>query len=224
MKILAVDTATEAFSVALCIDDEIHQTFALAPREHAARLLPTVDQVLAEGGLRLADLDLLAVTRGPGSFTGVRIGIAAVQGLALGSGLPVAPVSTLQTLALGCARRGAKGSVLALLDARMDQVYTAGYRFDDPPMCGAAVDEERVVDPEKLTLAAGDWTLAGAGVAAYQERTLNALQEQPGVRVAALDPDAYPEARDAATIAAASSLALKPEEIEPAYLRAAVQR
>ncbi len=109
-RILAIDTATEACSVAVWNQGEIHALFELCPREHTQRILPMVQQVLAESGLALNQLDALAFGRGPGSFTGVRIGIGIAQGSALGADLPMIGVSTLQTMAQGAARqrRGAR--------------------------------------------------------------------------------------------------------------------
>lgn len=84
-KILAVDTATENCSVALIVDGKVYSRRAVAPREHTIKILPFVDEVLKEAGVRLQDLDALAFGQGPGSFTGVRIGIGIAQGLAFGA-------------------------------------------------------------------------------------------------------------------------------------------
>lgn len=100
-RILAIDTATEACSVALWNNGEVQALFELCPREHTQRILPMVQQILASSGLSLQQLDALAFGRGPGSFTGVRIGIGIGQGLALGANLPMIGVSTLQTMAQG---------------------------------------------------------------------------------------------------------------------------
>ncbi|WP_268580446.1 tRNA (adenosine(37)-N6)-threonylcarbamoyltransferase complex dimerization subunit type 1 TsaB, partial [Escherichia coli] len=97
--------------------------FELCPREHTQRILPMVQQVLAESGLALNQLDALAFGRGPGSFTGVRIGIGIAQGLALGADLPMIGVSTLQTMAQGAWRVSGAERVLAAIDARMGEVY-----------------------------------------------------------------------------------------------------
>lgn len=122
-RILAIDTATEACSVAVWNQGEIHALFELCPREHTQRILPMVQQVLAESGLALNQLDALAFGRGPGSFTGVRIGIGIAQGLALGADLPMLGISTLQTMAQGAWRVCGAERVLAAIDARMGEVY-----------------------------------------------------------------------------------------------------
>ncbi|MGB5456905.1 MAG: tRNA (adenosine(37)-N6)-threonylcarbamoyltransferase complex dimerization subunit type 1 TsaB, partial [Gammaproteobacteria bacterium] len=99
MKILAVDTATEACSAALYLDGEIHQQFRVAPREHSHIILPMIDQLLSDSGIRVSDLDVLAFGRGPGSFMGVRIAAGVAQGIAFAWDLPVVPISTLAAIA-----------------------------------------------------------------------------------------------------------------------------
>jgi tRNA threonylcarbamoyladenosine biosynthesis protein TsaB len=94
MRLLGIDTATEACTVALWVDGEVRERFEHAPQGHASLVLPMADALLAEAGLRPAALDAVAVGRGPGSFTGVRIGIGVAQGVAFAAGLPVVPVST----------------------------------------------------------------------------------------------------------------------------------
>ena len=108
-RILAIDTATEACSVALLNDESTDALFELCPREHTQRILPMVQQVLANNQLNLNQLDALAFGRGPGSFTGVRIGIGIAQGLALGAELPMIGVSTLATMAQGAWRKRRQG-------------------------------------------------------------------------------------------------------------------
>ena len=122
MKLLAIDTSEDACSAALCVGDEILERFEIAPRRHTELILPMMDGLLKEAGLSLRGLDALAFARGPGSFTGVRIATAIVQGVALGAGLAVVPVSSLQALAQGARRVHGAGQVLSALDARMREV------------------------------------------------------------------------------------------------------
>lgn len=194
----------------------------MAPREHATRLLPTVDQLLAEAEIGVGQLDVLVVTRGPGSFTGVRIGIAAAQGLALGADLELIPVSTLQALALEGHKRTGHERVIALLDARMNQVYTAGYEFHQPG--GVLRQEERVCDPQRVidgvTFDSPQLLLAGPGAAAYQE----VLSRDFDSSVVDSLADCYPHAAHAIEIAEVQSIeAVAASAIEPAYLRGAVR-
>src|SRR6202047_5618174 len=100
MRVLAVDAATEACSVALLSGDELISRFAEGGRSHADHVLGMVEAVLAEAEVSLSMLDGIAASIGPGAFTGVRISVAVAQGLAFGAGLKVAPVSTLEALAL----------------------------------------------------------------------------------------------------------------------------
>lgn len=179
MKILAIDTATEACSVALQLDEHIVSRFEVCPQQHSQRLLPMVDDVLREAGVELSALDLLAFGRGPGSFTGVRIATGMIQGLALGSGLKVAGVSTLEAMAREVAQlaqnEDAKPHYIAVAsDARMDEVYFAVYQLKDGEVTLQV--EEQVCPPsaalEQLMplLASDDVKLvaAGTGWGAYQ--------------------------------------------------------
>ena len=105
MKLLAFETATEACSVALYLDGEVHERFELAPRRHAELSLPWAEALLAEAGIARTQLDAIAVGRGPGAFTGVRLAIALAQGIARAVDRPVVPVSTLwvrSTTTFGC--------------------------------------------------------------------------------------------------------------------------
>ncbi|MFJ5407124.1 tRNA (adenosine(37)-N6)-threonylcarbamoyltransferase complex dimerization subunit type 1 TsaB [Pectobacterium punjabense] len=171
-RILALDTATEACSVALWNDGEIHSLFEICPREHTQRILPMVQQVLADSGLTLKDLDALAFGQGPGSFTGVRIGIGIAQGLALGADLPLLGVSSLAAMAQGAFRQRQATHVLAAIDARMGEVYWGCYQRDaDGSWQGES--EEAVLKPEQvqaLTVAlSGEWTTVGTGWETYPE-------------------------------------------------------
>ncbi|STF66969.1 protease YeaZ [Escherichia coli] len=131
MRILAIDTATEACSVALWNDGTVSAHFELCPREHTQRILPMVQDILTTSGTSLTDINALAYGRGPGSFTGVRIGIGIAQGLALGAELPMIGVSTLMTMAQGAWRKNGATRVLAAIDARMGEVYWAEYQRDE---------------------------------------------------------------------------------------------
>ena len=147
MKILAIDTATEACSVALMIDDKIDDIFEVCPQQHSQRVLPMIDTLLKRNNIKLKDLDALAFGRGPGSFTGVRIATGIVQGLALGADLPVVEISTLAAMAQqnyeehGCLR------TRVLIDARMAEVYMGDFEVVNGLV--SAVQDEAVLPPQE---------------------------------------------------------------------------
>jgi tRNA threonylcarbamoyladenosine biosynthesis protein TsaB len=179
MKILALDTSTEACSAALLAGDAGDPSawrvrYEEAPRGHAELILPMIDALLAEAGLVLSELDAIAFGRGPGSFTGVRLAASVVQGLAFGAKLPVVPISTLAAVALRAQRAAPDAShVLVCNDARMDEVYACA--FDGT---GRALTDERVQAPAQVVIpslvgpadsARGElrWIGAGRGFRAY---------------------------------------------------------
>ncbi len=171
-RILAIDTATEACSVAIWNQGETRALFELCPREHTQRILPLVEQVLAESGLSLSQLDALAFGRGPGSFTGVRIGIGIAQGLALGAELPMIGLSTLQTMAQGAWRVSGAQRVLAAIDARMGEVYWGQFeRQADGHWLES--EGEAVLSPqqvqERAARLSGQWATVGTGWQTYPD-------------------------------------------------------
>lgn len=172
MRILAIDTATEACSVALSDNGSTHAHFELCPREHTQRILPMVQDTLTAGGLSLEQLDVLAFGRGPGSFTGVRIGIGIAQGLALGANLPLTGVSTLATMAQGAWRKTGATRVLAAIDARMGEVYWAEYQRDEQGIWHGE-ETEAVLKPEivseRLRQLQGSWVTVGTGWPAWPD-------------------------------------------------------
>ncbi|WP_036771083.1 tRNA (adenosine(37)-N6)-threonylcarbamoyltransferase complex dimerization subunit type 1 TsaB [Photorhabdus australis] len=171
-RILAIDTATEACSVALWNDGAVLAQFEISPREHTQRILPMVQSVLTEAGISLQQLDALAFGRGPGSFTGVRIGVGIAQGLALGAELPVIGVSTLNTMAQGVFRLTGSTQVLTAIDARMGEIYWGQYvRNQKGEWQGN--ETEAVMKPERIQeiMASlnGAWVVAGTGWQAYPQ-------------------------------------------------------
>lgn len=224
MKLLAFETATEACSVALWIDGEVRERHELAPRRHAELSLPWAEQLLADAGIRKSQLDAIALGRGPGAFTGVRLAIALGQGIALALDRPIVAVSTLATLALrahaltSAVTATASSRVLASIDARMGEVYTGAFELGDGD--AIALGHEAVLAPEAATLPdeRDGWLGVGTGFGAAD----GALARRYGARFAAIDASALPHAADLARLAAAAYArgeALAPERVEPAYLR-----
>jgi tRNA threonylcarbamoyladenosine biosynthesis protein TsaB len=130
MKLLAVETSTEACSAALFIDGEIAERYELAPKIHTQLILPMIDSLMADAGLKPQQLDGLAFSRGPGSFTGVRIATGVIQGIALGADLPVVPVSTLAAIAQDFFDHNDDNVAFVAMDARMDEIFWGVYRRD----------------------------------------------------------------------------------------------
>lgn len=213
MKILALDTSTEACTVAVWVDAAVWERFERL-REHSRRILLLVQEVLAESGLPLVQLDAIAFGHGPGSFTGLRIGAGVAQGLAFGAQLPVVPVSSLAALAQG----EDAGKVLAAFDARMRQVYFGAYVRDDDGLVRLA-GQELVIAPGEVPLPAGEgWIGAGSGWDQYHTILLERLDR----RVAEWRPGRFPRARHVAQLAARDLLegkAVPPEQAVPVYLR-----
>jgi tRNA threonylcarbamoyladenosine biosynthesis protein TsaB len=219
MKILALDTATEACSVALGLGDRVLERYLELERGHAERLLPMVDELLAEGGVTLGALDAIAFGRGPGGFTGVRLAASVAQGLAFGAGVGVVPVSDLAAVAQR-AVAGVPGAkrVLAVNDARMREVYWAGFAVDglvtplgiEQVSPAAAV----VVPPEG---AGTTWVAAGRGLKAWPE-----LAERCRAHGAEVLVDVLPRAREILALAAprvSAGQTLPPEQALPVYVR-----
>lgn len=196
MRLLALDTATEACSAAIFRDGIVDERYEVIGRGHAGRLLPMADALLQAAGITVRDLDAIAFGRGPGGFTGLRIAAGVAQGLAAGIGRPVLPVSDLAALAAAGARTGDAGRVLACMDARMGQVYWAA--FDCSGATPVAVTEEHLSNPEGVALPEeGAWFAAGHGFGAYP-----ALADRLQSRLAGVDASLLPRASDIARIAA----------------------
>jgi len=216
MNVLAFETSTEACSVALHTADGVIERFELAPRRHAELALPWAQALLAEAGLARSQLDAIAVGRGPGAFTGVRLAIGITQGIALALDLPVLPVSTLRALALR-APAGAE-RVLACIDARMGEVYAACFARDGGEW--TALSDEVVIAPDAFALPdeAGGWQAVGTGMAAADAL----LPRRLGAQLAGVDANALPHAADVLALALpalARGEGVAADRIEPAYLR-----
>lgn len=227
MNLLAIETSTEACSVALLVgtgpDRRVLQRHEIAPRRHTELVLPWIDQLLAEAGLAKNQLDAIAVGRGPGAFTGVRLAIALVQGMALALDRPVLPISTLAALALQAnafAEEAGEGGtrIIAAIDARMGEVYLGSFTGDADGLVTACGDET-LGAPETVALPdAGNCIGLGTGFSA----SASVLQARMAARLLRCDAAALPRAADVARLAGrnfAAGLAIAPDRLEPAYLR-----
>lgn len=217
MKLLAVESATDACSAALWLDGDVLERFAVEPRQHSALLLPMLDELLAEAGLGLNQLDGLGFGRGPGSFTGVRIATGVIQGIALAAGLPVAPVSTLAALALQAFDESGAHWAFAGLDARMDEVYWGVYRR--APSGGVNLWNSESVGPASAVAYPEDTSGVGVGSAWDQYHAI--LSARLGDGVSWL-PGRQPRAGHVARLAAIDlqrGLGVAAEDALPVYLR-----
>lgn len=215
--LLTIDTSTPAGSVALSRGEELIGEVLLNLRStHSDRLLPAVQHLLRDAELQLEELDAFGVVLGPGSFTGLRVGIATVKGLALAVAKPVVGVSSLQTLAMQVPYPAYPMSVW--LDARKQEIYAGRYHWEGG--LPVAIDTERVAPPEVLLEEISDDMLfVGSGAVAYRSLIVRRL----GSRAHFVPwPLQQPRASSAAALAL---VALRNQEIiplevlEPRYIR-----
>jgi tRNA threonylcarbamoyladenosine biosynthesis protein TsaB len=210
--ILAIETSADLASAAL-----LHQGALISEESggvvtHSQTILPMVQRLLTQAGIALAQCDAIVYGAGPGSFTGVRTACGIAQGLAFGAELPVLPVVTLLAMAQDCRERSGESNILAVLDARMGEVYWAQYEYADgwqtvvPPTLSSA----EAVAP------VGDVLACGNGLRAYADAF-----DRPGLRRCGLDE----QVPHAAQIARLGELAwrrgeaIPAREAEPIYLR-----
>lgn len=222
MKVLALDTSTEACSAALYDggynQGEVLSRFEIAPRQHTKLILPMIDSLLAEAGWSLRDIELLGYGCGPGAFTGVRLGVSVAQGIAFGAEIPVAGVSSLAALAQAAYSENGQARCLAAIDARMAEVYWARYEVN---MAGYMMlqGDESVLPPAQVELPdEGQWSCIGSGFDQYrQELMINTDQRQ-----LTMIPDRFPEARYVASLAAyyaEQGQAVAADQALPVYIR-----
>lgn len=220
-SLLAIEASTEACSVALLHKGRQTEDFRLLPRAHTRYLLPMVDQILSEEGIRLSDLDAIGFSAGPGSFTGLRVCAGVVQGLAFAAEKPVVAVSTLQAMAQGEADslELANGDILLpALDARMDELYWGHYRY----LNGFAelIAEDSLRSPESIHIAAEEDAVFGFGSGwVYAPRFAHGL---PSANVNA---EVYPRAQAVLKLAVRAFERgdyMSAEQAQPVYLRETV--
>lgn len=215
MKILAFDTSTSWLSVAVLDGARSIERGEHAGHAHSSRLLPLIDELLAEADLALADLDAIAFGAGPGAFTGVRIACGVAQGLGLGTGVPLVPVSTLEAIAQTAFHAHGRTRILACLDARMREVYVHGLVREEgvwrDVMAAAVLAPGDVAPP----VDAHDWFGAGDGFAAYPDLALR-------LGLGGHDASLHPEARAMAELArvrVAAGEAVDAAQALPLYVR-----
>jgi tRNA threonylcarbamoyladenosine biosynthesis protein TsaB len=213
MKLLALDTSTEACSAALFVDGEIRQRFEITPRAHTKLLLPMVESLLAEAELNLTQLDALAFGCGPGSFTGLRIATGVVQGLAFGADLPVVPVSTLAALA----QKENRELSFVAMDARIGEIFWGIYQKNTDSFV-ELVSHEAVLPVSEIQFPQKNAIGIGSGWRVYETE----LREKTRGLVFQIESDVLPQSSVIAELGVYGfqhGLAVAAELAQPVYLR-----
>lgn len=221
MKILAMDTALGACSVAVRVAGRTEAfELEIRPRGHAAALVPMVLRVLAGAGLKLPDLDRIAVTVGPGSFTGLRVGLSAARGFALATGVPLVGLTTLEALAAGACSltdRDAGGDYITVaIDARRDQIYRQIFRRTEREPGFEPVGDPGVVtlDGALPSLLPGPGIVVGGGAGLLLDAVGRGRAD-----IACPDVPADPDAREVARLGARRRADQAGGRPAPLYLR-----
>ncbi len=212
MAWLALDASTEACAVGIKTDEgEIFEAFEIAPRRHTELLPKMLDSVLSESCISKQTLKGCVIGIGPGAFTGIRIGVATIQGIALGLNIPCYAVSSLRAIAQQSIKgSNFSGSVLACIDARMEEIYFAEYAVSSSQKT-QLVGDERLVANDEFTLPEACKKVAGSGVDCIKHRLSEGIDTQM---------NCYPTA--SALFAIFSNNALSPvaaEKLMPSYIR-----
>ncbi len=213
MNLLALDTSTDILSIAVARGDQRWLHSGAGGAQASSQLLPAVRALMAQAGLSFDALDAIVFGRGPGSFTGLRTACAIAQGLAFaarnGQGVPVLPVDTLMAVAEEARTQHGHTQILACLDARMDEVYSAAYAYDGGQW--AALADLQVCPPQDVQVP-GDFVVAGNAHAVYSDR----------LAPAALHVHAMPTASALLNLAPAliaQNLAVAAQDALPLYIR-----
>jgi len=222
---LAIDASTEACSVALQVNDKIYSRYDLCPQSHSLQLLPMVDQLLKEADITLSQCDGLIFGRGPGSFTGVRIGVGVAQGLAFAANLPVVGVSSLQAMAQLAFIKHQEKKVLATIDARMGEVYNGYFVLDDNDIMqeqlladqnGEAVTAPELINKRLANIVTMPVYGVGTGWDAYNKQ-LSPLKSNTGT------PDVLFPSAEAMLVIGKAALergdGVRAEDAQPVYVR-----
>ena len=213
MNLLAIDTATETCSVALVCKGETRTREKTEPRGHGRLLLPWIAELLAEAGIGYKQLDALAVDRGPGGFTSLRIGLSVAQGIALAHDLPIHPVSSLAALAYKGRPEDFNGTLLAAFDARMGEVYAGWFEFNNEfpkPIGNEVLHAPHAIPQSKIEPDAA----AGNAFCVYAEH----LAEWRSKFSGPINLEAYPNA-DAVSALSKKVGPVDAATLQPVYLR-----
>ncbi len=223
MNLLALDTSSDACSVALQSGDEINKQFVVQPKEHTNILIPMIKGLLNDAGVDMQELDAIVLGNGPGSFIGMRIAASVAQGLAFASGLKIVPVSSMAAVAAEVMHTHSATEVIVAQDARMNEVYLGAYRGDGDRL-PAAVTEELLQPIEQIDglteIPTSELYAAGKGWQTYPS-----LLELNRAAIAKVVDVHYPKAEYLLALGARGCRdgeAIEPENLTPAYIRTKV--
>ena len=216
MNILALDTCTESCSAALLYQGELFECVEMTQRGHSDLILGMMDSLFQQAGISISVVDVLAFGRGPGSFTGVRVGVGVAQGIAFARDLPVVPISSLASVAQAAADKYNIEHIAVAMDARMGEVYTAHYQSESGIV--TLVDKEKVCPPEQcLPYDDRQWTGVGTGWGEYED-----LLNVQFPSLASVIIESYPTASSIiklAQVEVEAGRTLVAEQALPVYLR-----
>jgi tRNA threonylcarbamoyladenosine biosynthesis protein TsaB len=219
MNLLAIDTSSDACSVAVQVGEQIFASHVVEPRKHTKILVPMIEELLQQADAALSDLDAVILGNGPGSFIGMRIGSSVAQGICHGAGLQIVPVSSLAAIAAEVIDAHGADDILVAQDARMHEVYLGRFHADTERL-PVADDEEVICGIGPLTVPDGEYVAAGAGWRKYPD-----LLAQNSSLIAATADLIYPRARYLLQLGARSKQAghaISPGTLVPAYIRSKV--
>ncbi|CAC9463489.1 tRNA (adenosine(37)-N6)-threonylcarbamoyltransferase complex dimerization subunit type 1 TsaB [bacterium endosymbiont of Bathymodiolus sp. 5 South] len=205
-NILAIDTCTEVCSVSLYTQGETVSRFVKDVTKSSGLILPLCDEVFAQTGLSVADLDAIVYTKGPGAFTGVRMCVSVVQGMSLAFDIPTKGFSTLEVLGVGAAKKYKSNKIAVALDARMSEVYWGVYEQ-------GVLMSERLAKPDEVDTLSDEFIGVGTGWGAYKD----ALMKKTGV--SHYTPDFYPKSQNLIDLYLNQKPTCSDELPLPTYLR-----
>lgn len=208
MAILALDASTEACAVGLLLENgEQIERFEIAPRQHTVLLPKMLDSVIKESGIKKIEISACIAGIGPGAFTGIRIGVSTIQGIALGLNIPCFGVSSLQAIAQQALNLtpSINGNILAVIDARMDEIYCAEYSVKNQ-----SLGEEQLISNASFELNSNIHYVAGSGVHCIQDKLINIPSQS----------EIYPTASSLFDIYLQNKLSpVAAEDLQPSYIR-----
>ena len=217
MNIVALDTCTESCSAALLYQGELFTRVEMTQRGHSELILGMMDDLFKQAEISISEIEALAFGRGPGSFTGVRVGVGVAQGVAFARDIPVIPVSSLASLAQQVADTLQVEYIGVAMDARMGEIYCASYRCVDGTV--TLLDKEQVCPPEQfIPISDQQWVGVGTGWGVYDE----VLRQNFAGKLSNISVEHYPNASSVIKLAQIEIKAgrlLSADQAMPVYLR-----